>query len=214
MSKLDSYLIDHGNTAGIILVITCLILFIIGGIVYYNLNESKRKFLQVIISLFGNLVLVLNIVFLVYDKVLSSLNKKIRDLKDLNNISLETVNDIFNKFYSDPKNLKNLYNEIIENKIVDEKPNLSYYESNFLFTLFQTLETIYRLYYVSGKDTTKITKDQYEGWDNFVLSICRSPKVQLFYKKNKHLFTSLNFENYIGKYFKEVKIYVDEFPRL
>ena len=69
------------------------------------------------------------------------------------------------------------------------------------------------MYYVSGKETIKLSKDQYEGWDNFLNSICASPKVQLFYKKNYHLFSSLNFENYIGKYFSNVKIYVNNFPK-
>lgn len=213
MSKLDTYLLEHSNKLAIFLVVWSLILFIIGSLLYYKLNENKRKVLQTIVSSFGNFILILNIIFLVYDKLLSSVNKKISDIKDLNKISLDTINNIFDKFYDDRKNLEGLYNEIFENKISVGEISLSYHEINFLFTVFQTIETIYRLYFVSGKEASILTNNQYEGWDNFILLICRSPKVQLFYKKNHQLFTSLNFEYYIGGYFKNVKIYVTDFPK-
>ena len=96
------------------------------------------------------------------------------------------------KFYKDPKNLSSLYSEIFESKY-DSKPNLTYYENNILFTIFQTIESVYRLYYVSGKDTTKISKDQYEGWDNFVFQFVLVLKYNYFIKKITyfHLFRKL-----------------------
>ena len=211
MKKFTNFMLDNADNITFILIVISIITFVIVGITYYYANSKNRETIQTILAIFGNFILILNILFIIFDKFIGRLNQKVSNIKDLNELTLSALSNIFTTFYKDPKNLGSLYEEIFENKY-DSKPKLTYYENNILFTIFQTIESIYRLYYVSGKETIKLSKDQYEGWDNFLNLVCSSPKVQLFYKKNHHLFSSLNFENYIGKYFSHVKIYVDGFP--
>tara|TARA_Y100000389_G_scaffold204028_2_gene254591 strand:+ start:78 stop:719 length:642 start_codon:yes stop_codon:yes gene_type:complete len=213
MTDFTNYILDNADNITFLLTFVSIVISVVVGIIYYYANMKKRELVSTMLSMFGNFILILNILFIIFDKFLGRLNQKINNIKDLNRLTLTSLNNIYTSFYKDPKNLGGLYSEIFENK-VDSKPKLTYYENNFLFTLFQTIEAVYRMYYVSGKETMKLSKDQYEGWDNFLNSVCASPKVQLFYKKNHHLFTSLNFEKYMGKYFNNVHIYIDNFPKI
>ena len=211
MTDFTNFLIDNADNITLVLILSSISIFIFVGIAYYYANMKKREVIQTILSMFGNFILILNILFIIYGKFLDRLNQKVSNIKDLNKLTLDSLRNIFITFYKDPKNLGSLYSEIFEKKY-DTKPKLTYEENNFLFTIFQTIETVYRMYYISGKDTLKLSTDQYEGWDNFILAVCGSPKSQLFYKKNHHLFSSLGFEKYISRYFNEVELYVKDLP--
>ena len=208
MSDLTNIILNNIDNIILVLIITSIAVFVIISIFYYYGNEKRRDTIQTVLSMFGNFILILNLMFIIFDKILIRINQKTNTIKELSNFISNSVNLMFTKFYKDPKNLGSLHSEIFEKKY-DPNPKLTYEEINFLFIVFQTIENVYRLYYISGKDNVKISKDQYEGWDNFLISVTGSPKVQLFYKKYHHLFTSLNFENYIKIYLSQVKIYVN-----
>ena len=208
MKDLTNIILDNIDKIILVLIITSIVIFVIISIFYYYGNEKRRDTIQTVLSMFGNFILILNLMFIIFDKFLARINQKTNTIKELSNYTTSSTNLMFTTFYKDPKNLGNLHSEIFEKKY-NSNPKLTYEETNFLFIIFQIIENVYRLYYISGKETIKISKDQYEGWDNFLISVMGSPKVQLFYKKYHHLFTSLNFEDYMKKYFSQVKIYVN-----
>jgi hypothetical protein len=203
MQDITNYILFNSQLIFKIILIFAIVLYIVLIIFYFRSSEHGRDTISVLFTLIGNVMLVINIFFIMYDKLMNSINNKINSMKELNNISLSFVNKMFNDFNNHPKELAALHTEIFE-KRYSTKPKLTYYETNLLFTVFQVIENMYRTYYISGKDASKLETDQYEGWDNFLFMILASPKVQLFYKKYNHLFKSLDFDIYIKRYYPQI----------
>jgi len=179
------------------------------GSAYYFGTPQMKHVLGQSFGVFSQSILIFNILLLIYDKLLQRVKEQKDTVAKLNDFTVSSINNIFNKFYSDKDKLEELYNEIFLNKIKSTKPQLTYYETNFLFIIFQIIENVYRIYYISGADKNKFDISQYDGWEMLILKIVSSPKVQLFYKEHKYLFQSLDFNEYIERqYFKKVKMYV------
>lgn len=198
-------------TANNFFIVFALFLITIGsmGSAYYFGTPQMKEVLGQSFGVFSQSILIFNILLLIYDKLLQRVKEQKDTVAKLNDFTVSSINTIFNKFYSDKDKLEDLYNEIFQNKIKSGKPQITYHEANFLFIIFQTIENVYRIYYISGADKNKYDMSQYDGWEMLILKIVASPKVQLFYKEHKYLFQSLDFNDYIERqYFTKVKQYV------
>ncbi len=199
--------------------ITIMIIFIIILMVlvvsYFASGAEVRDSITKGMTLFGNSILVLNLLILIYTKLLERIKEQKDQVNKINDFSMVAANNIFSQFYKEKSNLEELYNEIFENKIASATPKLSYFETNFLFMVFQIIHNVYRSYFISGADTNKYDISQYNSWENLILQIVKSPKVQLFYKKYSYLYVSLGFNDYIeSQYFAKVPRFVDITPEM
>lgn len=179
--------------------------------VYFKSGPAGREIITKGMTLFGNAVMILNLLILIYTKLLERIKEQKDQVSKINDFSMTAINTIFSQFYKEKDNLGVLYGEIFEDKVDKTKPvELDYYETNFLFIVFQIIHNVYRSYYISGADTNKYDVSQYDSWENLILQIVKSPKVQLFYKRYSHLFVSLGFNDYIeSQYFNRVPRYID-----
>jgi hypothetical protein len=179
--------------------------------IYFKSGPAGREIITKGMTLFGNAIMILNLLILIYTKLLERIKEQKDQVGKINDFSMTAINTIFSQFYKEKDNLGALYGEIFEDKIDAKKPvELDYYETNFLFIVFQIIHNVYRSYYISGADTNKYDVSQYDSWENLILQIVKSPKVQLFYKRYSHLFVSLGFNDYIEKqYFNRVPRYID-----
>lgn len=183
--------------------------------IYYFASPKTKIVMGQALGVFGQSVLIFNILILIFDKFLQQIKEQKDNIAKLNDFTMNAVNNVFNKFYGDKEHLGELYDEIFKGIIInpDKPPTLTYHEENFLFILFQVIENVYRTYYISGADRNKFDTSQYDGWEHLILKIVSSPKVQLFYSQNQYLFSSLNFTEYMDRqYFKRVKQYVKIIP--
>lgn len=181
------------------------------GLLYSFGSKKIKENIGTSLGVFGQAILIFNILLLIYDKLLQRFKEQKETVAKLNDFTTSAIGNIFGKFfYSDKENLNELYNEIIKGEYKSTEPTLTYHEENFLFVLYQTIENVYRTYYLSGAEREKYDVSQYDGWENLILQVVASPKSQLFYKQNQHLFNSLGFVDYLDKaYFSKVKLYVD-----
>jgi hypothetical protein len=195
------------------LVVVAIFVFILLSltVVYFKSGPNGRELITKGMTLFGNAVMILNLLILIYTKLLERIKEQKDQVVKINDFSMTAINTIFSHFYKEKNNLGALYGEIFEAKVDKTKPvELDYYETNFLFIVFQIIHNVYRSYYISGADTNKYDASQYDSWENLILQIVKSPKVQLFYKRYSHLFVSLGFNDYIEKqYFNRVPLYID-----
>lgn len=185
-------------------------------VVYFKSGPNGREIITKGMTLFGNAIMILNLLILIYTKLLERIKEQKDQVAKINDFSMTAINTMFSQLYKEKANLGDLYSEIFENKINPDKPiDINYYETNFLFIVFQIIHNVYRSYYISGADTNKYDASQYDSWENLILQIIRSPKVQLFYKRYSHLFVSLGFNDYIeSQYFSKVPRYIDITPNL
>ena len=197
------------NNFYIVITLFIIALSSVSGIYYFGSPNTKLK-MSSVLGVFGQVLLIFNILLLIYDKLLQRFKEQKDVLAKLNDFTVSAIGNIFNKFAADKKNLGTLYNEMVKGQYKTTKPELTYEEENFLFILFQTIENVYRTYYISGASKGQYDISQYDGWEQFILQTLASPKVQLFYKQNRHLFNSLGFDDYLdAAYFTKVKLYVD-----
>ncbi len=197
------------NSFYIIIALFGITLIVMGGLYYWG-SPTIKSMMGNALGVFGQAILIFNILLLIYDKLLQRFREQKETVAKLNDFTNSAIGNIFGKFGSDQKNLGDLYNEIIKGQYNDpEHPKVSYEEENFLFILFQTIENVYRTYYLSGADREKYDVSQYDGWEKLILQVVASPKAQLFYKDNRHLFNSLGFDDYLeAAYFSKVKMWV------
>lgn len=197
------------NSFYIIILLFGITLIVMGSLYYFG-SPAVKDIMGNALGVFGQAILIFNILLLIYDKLLQRFREQKETVAKLNDFTNSAIGNIFGKFGSDKANLGVLYNEIIKGDYkTPEQPKLSYEEENFLFILYQTIENVYRTYYLSGADQEKYDVSQYDGWEKLILQIVSSPKAQLFYKENRHLFNSLGFDDYLDSaYFSKVKQWV------
>lgn len=197
------------NSFYIIISLFVIVLLAMGGLYYWG-SPIVKKNMGNALGVFGQAILIFNILLLIYDKLLQRFREQKETVAKLNDFTNSAIGNIFGKFASDKEHLGELYNEIFKGEYkTPDQPKLTYEEETFMFILFQTIENVYRTYYLSGADREKYDVSQYDGWEKLILQVVASPKSQLFYKENRQLFNSLGFDDYLdAAYFTKVKLWV------
>lgn len=171
-------------------------------VMYFKSGPTMRASILTFMSLFGSSVLVFNLLLIIYRELRESVHLKKSMILAMDTQVVSEVKYIFRELMNNKDTLGQLHDEIIYGKMQPMGPNgrpvLTYYESNFLFITFQIMLNFYRNYEFNTKD--KNTRQNYNGWRNFLLKISSSAKVQQFYGLNKHLLNDLLFNKFMSLY--------------
>ena len=114
----------------------------------------------------------------------------------LNSFTNDAIMNLLSTLRQESKELKEIYNEIFEDKLEDGK-DLTYHENLFLYQVFTTFLNLYRDYAVAGKEVDSRYDNLYNSWDNFIMRFLRSSKVRKYWNDNKNMFDSLDFIQFI-----------------
>jgi hypothetical protein len=171
-------------------------------VIFISLKPPQRDIYQKLIGIISSTIGFLSLFFLLLDKLnQTNIEKKTRVSK-LNEFTNSSINNIINTLSNKEDKLKDLYEEIFENKPMQNN-NLTYQENLFMYQLFTVILNLYREYEINGKDDNLYQNNMYKSWENFIKKVCLANKTKIYWRNNKKLFDSLDFikfmeEKYIG----------------
>lgn len=161
-------------------------------IIFILLKPNQRDIYQKLISIISSTIGFLSLFFLLLDKLNQTNIEKKNRVTKLNEFTNSSINNIINSLSNKEDKLKDLYEEIFENKPI-QNINLSYQENLFMYQLFTVILNLYREYEINGKDDNLYQNNMYKSWENFIKKICLANKTKIYWKNNKKLFDSLDF---------------------
>ena len=168
---------------------------------YFFIKPEKRPILTSILGILAQSIGFISLFFLLIDKIKQNDNEKKMRVSSLNDMTNTYMSNIINNLSNKEKDLRNLYEEIFEDKPTDGK-SLSYQENLFLYQIFNIFLNVYRQYVITGGDDNLYDYNLYDSWDTFISKFVKSIKVKKYWIDNKKLFNSLDFINFMNnKYF-------------
>lgn len=189
----------------LIIVVSFIVLMAIIMTIYFMSGPKRKNSIMLVLSLSGNILLVFNLLLLIYNELKEYAKLKRKMITDIDLHVISELQYIYTGFMTNKDTLEDLYNEIFLAKIPPTsdnnnhpKPQVNYYESNFLFIVFGIMQNFYRNYEFNTSDTD--TVHNYNSWHQLLHQIMSSPKCQQFYSTNKHLISDLQFNKYVSIY--------------
>lgn len=168
-------------------------------ILYFKSGIQRRNTITTALTLFGSVILVFNILLIIYNELKQYAIVKTKMITDIDDIVNEQLRYVFREFMYNKQKLGKLYDEVFTDKIYpfddNNKPIVTYYESNFLFIVFGIMQNFYRNYEFNTIDND--TLRNYNSWRHLMRQFFTSPKCQQFYSINKHLISDLLFNRYV-----------------
>lgn len=161
-------------------------------IIFIFLKPAQRDVYQKLIGIISSTIGFLSLFFLLLDKLNQTNIEKKNRVSKLNEFTNSSINNIINSLSNKEDKLKDLYEEIFENKPMQNN-NLSYQENLFMYQLFTVILNLYREYEINGKDDNLYQNNMYKSWENFIKKVCLANKTKIYWRNNKNLFDSLDF---------------------
>lgn len=161
-------------------------------IIFILLKPAQRDVYQKLIGIISSTIGFLSLFFLLLDKLNQTNVEKRNRVTKLNEFTNSSINNIINSLSNKEDKLKDLYEEIFENKPMQNN-NLSYQENLFMYQLFTVILNLYREYEINGKDDNLYQNNMYKSWENFIKKVCLANKTKIYWRNNKKLFDSLDF---------------------
>ena len=144
-----------------VLLYLLLIVFLVKG------SIKNRELLKEIIATISSSFILVSIFMMVnneYGKIEEAKKKRVIEL---NTISSELLNGIYNMFFHNQATLSSLHKEIFQQDYEEPKNNtainLSYQEYIALQILYSFFLNVYRQYVITGGESEKISEDLYES---------------------------------------------------
>ena len=170
---------------------------------YFLIKPDRRPMLTSILGMLAQSIGFISLFLLLIDKMKQNENEKKMRVSGLNDMTNTYMSNIINNLSNKEKDLRDLYEEIFEDKLTNNKP-ISYQENLFLYQVFNIFLNVYRQYVITGGDNDLYDYNLYDAWDTFISKFVKSVKVKKYWIDNKKLFNSLDFINFMNnKYFNK-----------
>ncbi len=111
------------------LVVVAIFVFVllILTMVYFKSGPAGRDIITKGMTLFGNAIMILNLLILIYTKLLERIKEQKDQVSKINDFSMTAINTIFSQFYKEKDNLGDLYGENQLNLIIMKQTSSSLY---------------------------------------------------------------------------------------